>query len=105
MIDLTREQLLTLAQAAKLLPARRHGKRPAPGTLARWAKHGLAGNRLETLVVGSTLCTSAEALQRFLEQQTLLNGLANSGDRRLENDTDQGEQIDKELAKLMSRSR
>lgn len=63
-IDLA-EEVLSLTDAAKLLPRRRRGKKPHSSTLYRWATVGLRGVTLETLRVGGTLCTSREALQRF----------------------------------------
>ena len=68
MIDLTNEQVLSLTDAAKILPRRRAGKRPHVATLYRWASRGLRGVKLETIQVGGTLCTSREAVQRFCEQ-------------------------------------
>ena len=70
MINTSKETLLSLADAADLLPRRRAGKRPHPSTLYRWASHGYRGVRLEVIRVGSTLCTSREALQRFFERIT-----------------------------------
>jgi hypothetical protein len=70
MIDITRETLLTLAQAADELPRRRRGKKTHLSTLYRWATAGCRGVRLETLQIGATRCTSREALQRFFEALT-----------------------------------
>jgi len=70
MIDISQEELLPLSEAAELLPQRRNGRRPHASTLFRWAKHGLKGIRLEVLRVGDTTCTSAAAIQRFLERLT-----------------------------------
>jgi len=70
MIDLTAETVISLTEATKRLPARREGKRPHVATLYRWASDGYKGFRLETIRVGSTLCTSLEALQRFCERLT-----------------------------------
>jgi hypothetical protein len=61
------EQVLTLSQAAERLPKRPNGKSVHVATIYRWAMTGLRGVRLETLPVGGTICTSAEALQRFAE--------------------------------------
>ena len=69
-IDLNREHVLTLAQAASTLPRRRAGKKPHLSTLYRWSSRGLRGIRLETIQVGGTACTSREALQRFFDQLT-----------------------------------
>ena len=65
MIDVFAEQLVSLTEAAGLLPRRRRGRKPAVQTLYRWASHGVRGVRLETIQIGGTRCTSREALQRF----------------------------------------
>jgi hypothetical protein len=69
-IDLLREDVLPLAEAAKWLPPRRRGKRPHRTTLDRWAKVGYRGVFLEVVKVGDTTCTSAQALQRFVSNLT-----------------------------------
>src|SRR4051812_46385075 len=68
MIDTISETLLTLAQAAESLPRRRRGRKTHISTLYRWSQSGCRGVRLETVQVGATRCTSAEALQRFFER-------------------------------------
>ena len=70
MLDATTEDLLSLADAGRILPRRRGGRRVHVATLYRWAKHGLRGVVLQTLQVGGTRCTSREALQRFFEELT-----------------------------------
>ena len=65
MIDHTAETVVSFAEACQRLPRRRAGKRPHPNTLYRWAAEGVRGERLETIQIGGTLCTSLEALQRF----------------------------------------
>jgi hypothetical protein len=74
MINIQLEELLTLKDAAQVLPRRRRGRKPHFGTLWRWATSGLKGVKLETIRVGATLCTSREALQRFSESLTALDG-------------------------------
>ena len=69
MIELSREDLLVLADAAALLP-RRRGKKVHIATLYRWAKAGVRGVRLEVLAVGGVTYTSRQALQRFAERLT-----------------------------------
>lgn len=66
MIDISKEELLTLAQAARRLPSRGE-KGMSPSTVWRWATNGLRGHRLEVIHVGGKRCTSVEALQRFFE--------------------------------------
>lgn len=70
MIDIAKEQVLTLSDATMYFPRRRRGKHPAVQTLYRWAIEGLRGIQLETIRVGGTLCTSLEACQRFCNALT-----------------------------------
>jgi hypothetical protein len=65
MIETSTETLLSLRDAAKRLPGRRQGKRPAVETLYRWTLHGCRGIVLESAQIGGTRCTSIEALDRF----------------------------------------
>lgn len=65
MIDIGNEQLISLRDVPKLLPARGNGKRLHISAVYRWAQRGLRGNRLEVIRVGGTTYTSREALQRF----------------------------------------
>lgn len=68
-IDVLQEELLTFAQAAR--HARPRGSKPAaPSSLWRWHTRGIAGVKLETICLGGTRYTSAEALQRFFDQVT-----------------------------------
>jgi len=69
-IDIASEQVVTLTDACKHLPQRRGGKRPALPTLYRWTNEGTRGIRLEYTMIGSTRCTSLEALQRFFDRLT-----------------------------------
>jgi hypothetical protein len=64
MIDIQSEQLLTLADAAKLLP-----DRPSVCTLWRWRTRGARGRKLESIALSGKVYTSVEALQRFAAQQ------------------------------------
>jgi hypothetical protein len=58
------EQLITLSEAAKLLP-KVNGKKPAICTLWRWCRKGLRGVFLEYVRVGRKICTTREAMHRF----------------------------------------
>ena len=69
-MDLLRENLVTLSEAARALPSRRKGKSVHPSTLHRWALRGVGGHRLETVRIGGTAYTSREALERFAERLT-----------------------------------
>lgn len=64
-IDISRETLYTLTEATKILP-KVSGKRPAIATLWRWCSKGLQGVHLEHVRIGRKICTSTEALNRFV---------------------------------------
>ena len=80
-IDIAKERLLTLSQAAKKLPKRRAGKPTATSTLYRWASVGLRGVKLVVLRVGGCTCTSDEALQRFFDRLTEVANSSKSAPR------------------------
>lgn len=66
MIDLRREKVMTLPQAASSI-------KPNPkhvSTLHRWRQKGVRGIRLETFKSGGQRCTTEEALERFYERVT-----------------------------------
>src|SRR6476659_2351121 len=66
MIDHEREPLLTMTQAAKIVP-----DRPHVATLWRWRRVGIAGVKLEVICVGGRQTrTSRAALARFFERVT-----------------------------------
>jgi hypothetical protein len=69
MIDLAAEHVLTLSQAAKHVPKRR-GKHAHSSTIYRWATGGCRGVKLEAVRIGGTICTSVEAVQRFIDRLT-----------------------------------
>lgn len=66
-IDIKYEVLLSLSDAAKTLPCI-DGKRVHVSTLWRWCKRGLKGVRLEYVRVGFRICTSSDALSRFINE-------------------------------------
>jgi hypothetical protein len=61
MIDHETEHLLSMTEAAKLLPGR-----PNVATLWRWRTSGCRGHRLETILFGGRRYTSREAIARFV---------------------------------------
>jgi hypothetical protein len=69
-IDPLSEQVITLADAARLCPRRRGGKRPHVSCIYRWTTSGCKGVVLESIQIGGTRCTSREALARFFEALT-----------------------------------
>jgi hypothetical protein len=74
MICVASEHVFPVRELSKHVPRRRGGKRLAPSTGYRWAKYGVNNQRLETICVGGTLCTSREALQRFFESLSANRG-------------------------------
>jgi hypothetical protein len=68
MIDLQKEKILALPQAAKLIPSNRNGKGTHVSTVLRWIQKGVKGVRLEATRPGGKWVTSAEALQRFADR-------------------------------------
>jgi len=69
-IDIASEEVISLADAARSLPARRGGKRPHVSCLYRWTTSGCRGIVLESVQIGATRCTSKEALDRFFAALT-----------------------------------
>ena len=70
MIEPFVESIVSLADAARLCPRRRGGKRPHISCLYRWTVDGCRGVVLECVQIGGTRCTSHEALARFFERLT-----------------------------------
>lgn len=69
MIDTTTEQLISFAEATKLIP-----DHPHVSQVYRWAMRGLRGVKLEWVRYGGRRYTSREALQRFSAAQTRADG-------------------------------
>ena len=70
MIDVSSETIISLAECARRLPARRAGKRPHVSCIYRWTVSGCRGIVLESIQVGGTRCTSTAALSRFFAALT-----------------------------------
>jgi len=80
---LSREELLTVAQAARFVP-RLRGQRTAPSTLIRWIIHGKRGVYLDGIrLSGKTWWTSAAAVARFTAALTRVSigGLVRAADQ------------------------
>jgi len=93
MIDITTEKLISLREATQLLPKRRRGKKPSYCCVWRWATRGYHGTRLETIRVGQTTCTSARALQEFLDTITTAGGKPNCDSSSLRTSSQRERQI------------
>jgi hypothetical protein len=75
MLDVLREQLISLAAAAATIPPARNGRKTHISTLLRWIQTGAKAPdgslvRLEGLRIGGRWMTSRQALQRFAERLT-----------------------------------
>lgn len=67
MIDIHTEEIGPLKKAAnKWVPTR-----PNVSTVWRWVTRGVRGEKLESVRVGGVVCTSRQAIERFLAR---LNG-------------------------------
>lgn len=64
MIELGKEDLLSLTEATRTIPPI-DGKRPHVSSIWRWIHVGIRGVHLEHLKIGRRIVTSREALQRF----------------------------------------
>jgi hypothetical protein len=64
-IEISSETLLSLTEAASLLPGRPH-----LSSLHRWRLRGVRGVKLETVLVGGRRFTSHEALERCAARAT-----------------------------------
>ena len=65
MIDIQCEKLISMPQAAALLPGH-----PSLCALWRWRTKGIAGRRLESVTIGRRPYTTLEAIQRFATSST-----------------------------------
>jgi hypothetical protein len=70
MINLLEERVVTLVEAARLVPPGRGGRPTHLSTLLRWITRGVRGVRLEAVRLGGRWVTSKEALQRFADRLT-----------------------------------
>jgi hypothetical protein len=70
MIEVTTESLIPLHDVPRRLPPRCNGKRIHISAVYRWIQRGVRGVRLESVKIGGTGYTTAEALQRFADQLT-----------------------------------
>ena len=93
MIDLQRETLITLAEAAKLIPGR-----PSACSIWRWRTRGVKGRKLECVKIGGRAYTSLEAIARFGIQQGGTEGpLASTTRQRQRAAIERVEQAEREL--------
>lgn len=67
MVDIHSEKLISVVQAASLIPPSRSGRATHTSTIIRWIHRGSRGRRLEAVRIGGCWYTSIEALARFAE--------------------------------------
>jgi hypothetical protein len=79
MIDPYTEHLVALHEVPDQLP-RRRGRKVHPSSVYRWAQRGVAGVRLEIVMVGAITYTSREAIARFMAASTAAHATDVSGD-------------------------
>jgi hypothetical protein len=81
MIDPLNDTLVSLTDAAKLLPGR-----PSVHLLWRWRTAGVRNVKLETVLIGGKRYTSTEAIQAFVRRTTA----AADGDSESDNPKSRG---------------
>lgn len=74
-IDPLSETIVSLTEAARLLPRRRGGKKVHVSCAYRWTTAGCRGVILESIQIGGTRCTSREALARFFAALSKQSGV------------------------------
>jgi hypothetical protein len=67
-------ELITLSEAAQLLPRRGRGRPVHCSTLYRWASRGVGGVRLKVARVGGVIYTHPEWLAEFLDRPGWASG-------------------------------
>jgi len=70
MIDIENEELISLAEAAGMVPSGRKGRSPDVKTVYLWTTAGCRGVVLETVQIAGRRGTSKEAVRRFLQELT-----------------------------------
>lgn len=100
MINVSTEDVISLAEAATLLPRRRAGKKAHVSCIYRWTQQGCRGVRLESIQVGGTRCTSRQALTRFFDKLTVATGLPPASDQKPASFQRRTETAERELDRL-----
>jgi hypothetical protein len=67
------EELVSFAEAARLLPRRRGGARCATSTIWRWSTRGSRGVVLRVVRVGGHVYTSPAWLSEFIERRSAVD--------------------------------
>jgi hypothetical protein len=96
--DLMAEGLIPLAEAARHCPRSRPGRKVANSTIARWARRGKGGIRLESVQTPAGLCTTVPAIARFFARLTAAAGVPTPAPRRPHQD-EHNRAVEAELAR------
>lgn len=99
MIDIQKEELVSLAEAAASMPCGRKERSPDVKTLYAWTKNGCRGVVLESVQIGGRRCTSKEAICRFIESLTAQAALPQCRNGKRADDVRQKE-LEAELDRL-----
>lgn len=99
MINIASEQLISLAEAAGMLPCGRKGRYPNVKTVYAWTTHGCRKILLASIQAGGRRVTSKEAVQRFIQELTAAAGTPRSTPGRRAT-TARDAEIDAELDQL-----
>src|SRR5262245_11402929 len=70
MLDISNEDLITLDEAAQLIPVGRCRRLLNLSTIFRWITEGVGGIRLDAIRIGARWLTTEAALQQFARQLT-----------------------------------
>lgn len=70
MINIESEELISLAEAAGMVPSGRKGRSPDVKTVYAWTTGGCRGVVLESLQAAGRRVTSKEAVRRFIHELT-----------------------------------
>ena len=74
MIDIRTEQLLPVKDLPDYLQSRGFGKRVTMRAVNRWIRAGCNGRVLEVVRIDTSVLTSLEAVQRWVEAQSVVGG-------------------------------
>lgn len=65
MIDIATDELISIREAARLVPGRRGRRGVHPTTVYRWIAGTPDGTRLETVMIGGSRYTTLAAMREF----------------------------------------
>lgn len=102
MIDLEKEELITLGQATRLVPKRR-GKKVHSSTLLSWIRRGYKGVFLDAVRQPGAWLTSVGSIQRFLVAVAKLDLPDTTQAERRQKEIEYGKSHERAMAKLRAK--